>query len=367
MDFKEQLAEANRRLTDRRCRCRIEQRKNVLVLRATLPAKDGVSPVKQQRLSLGVPATPAGLSDAEFKAMQLDGELRQSSFRWDQWLGGEEAEQGLRVAVSRDEFVDAGRALHASKYRKKAKQDPRAKEKGAESWRKRWNVAFNKLPAGPITEKKLIVAIQKLEEGSASRKDTAMVWGMVSKQLGWNHDAIRAAGVGYGRQRLSPRDIPSDTEIEAAFDKLLEVSPHWARVWGMVATFGCRPSELGSATLSNEGILSIPDSKTGKPRSVTATKSAWVDRFKLRELPPPPGSPTGYAISTNANAARRRAGIRIRLYSLRHAAAIRLLKAGVPAELGAKLLGHSAVIFNETYLRWISEETIAAMMEKFNL
>ena len=79
MDFEKQVEEANRRLRGRRCRCRIELRKKALVLRATLPSKDGSQP-KQQRVAIGLPATATGLTDAEFQALRLDSDLRSGNF-----------------------------------------------------------------------------------------------------------------------------------------------------------------------------------------------------------------------------------------------------------------------------------------------
>lgn len=366
MDFSEQVSAANARLADRRCKCRIELRKKALVLRATLPDKEGLSPPKQQRLPIGAAATGTGLADAELKAMQLDSDLRNASFNWSEWIGGE-TESGQRQSVAHEEFVSLAKALHERKVKKKSRKDPRAVVRGQEGWRKRWAPALSKLPTGLITEKKLLGVVRSLEEGTACRRETALVLGMVAAELGWNQKAIREAGMGYGRRMLRKRDIPTDAEIEAAFDRLLAQSPHWARVWGLVATYGARPSELGTATLRADGVLIVEDSKTNKSRAVTPTKTAWVERFQLQALPPPPGKRDGYAISTNANAARRRAGIDIQLYSLRHAAAIRLLAAGVPAELAAKLMGHSAAMFNDLYTLWISEETIIGMMANYKL
>ena len=336
------------------------------MLRATLPTKQG-SQQKQQRIPIGAAATAAGLTEAEFKAFKLDTELRSGSFDWRNWSEADEGKPAQVAAVSREEFLTAGKALHSRKVKQKAKRDPNAVARGAESWRKRWQCALSKVPQGQVTEKKLVGVLKALEEGSASRREAGLILGMVAAEFGWDQKTIRSAGMGYGRQMLRKRDIPSEQEIEAAFDRLLEISPHWARIWGLVATYGARPSELGTAKLREDGVLMIEDSKTNRPRAVTPTKSAWIERFQLHSLPEPPGKKDGYSISTNCNAARRRAGIESPLYSLRHAAAIRLLGAGVPAELAAKLLGHSAAMFNETYTAWISEETIVELMARYKL
>ena len=208
---------------------------------------------------------------------------------------------------------------------------------------------------------------RSLPAATAARRETALLWGMVGRKLGMDPSLLREAGSGYGRKQLTPRDIPSDEEIEEAFNRLLQRSPHWARVLGMVATYGCRPSELGDAVLKEDNSLLITNSKTNRPRVAMPTKSIWVEKFQLHILPKPPGKNTGYVISTNCATAMRRQGITFQLYSLRHAAAVRLVKARVPSEVGARLLGHSVAMFNDTYPRWISEQTIPALVAQYNL
>jgi hypothetical protein len=360
MGFSDELASLNDQLAARRCKARIEQRKNSLALRATLPPKPGCSGgSRQQRIPLGLPAVMASLAEAELKALTLNTELRNGTFAWRTWQpGGKDADNTL---ITRSVFEESARRLHGEKY-------ANAPERGTESWRKRWAPALNKLPAhGEITIERLVALIEQLTPATAARRETGLVWGMVARKLGMDPTPLREAGSGYGRKQLTPRDIPSDEEIEAAFDQLVERSPHWARVLGMVATYGCRPSELGDAVLKPDNSLVVTKSKTNRPRVAMPTKTIWVERFQLHRLPTPPGKKTGYAISTNCAAAMRRQQITFQLYSLRHAAAVRLVKAGVPSEVGARLLGHSVAIFNETYTRWISEQTIPALVAQYKL
>jgi len=360
MVFSDELAALNQLLTQRKSRARVEQRKSSLTLRATLPPKPGTGGVaRQQRIPLGLPAVVASLAEAELKALTLSSELQSGTFDWSTWLPAE-AEPAKQL-ITRPVFEAMAKKLHTEKY-------ARFPERGAEAWRKRWASALRKLPAeGELTTKRLVASIEQLPPASAARRETGLVWGMVARKLGMDPSPLREAGSGYGRKQLTPRDIPSDEEIEAAFDLLLKRSPHWARVLGMVATYGCRPSELGEALLKRDNSLVVPSSKTDKPRVAMPTKSAWVERFQLHTLPPPPGENSGYAISTNCAAAMRRQGIEFKLYALRHAAAIRLIKAGVPSEVGARLLGHSVAMFNDTYTRWISEQTIPALVRQYNL
>jgi integrase len=360
MGFSDELANLNAQLGARRCKARVEQRKNSLALRATLPPKPGCSGgSRQQRIPLGLPAVMASLAEAELKALTLNTELRNGTFEWPAWQPDDKAV--AKTQITRSVFEVTARRLHAEKYAS-------APERGTEAWRKRWATALNKLPAqGELTLERLVAVIESLTPATSARRETGLVWGMVARKLGMDPTPLREAGSGYGRKQLTPRDIPSDEDIEAAFDQLLRRSPHWARVLGMVATYGCRPSELGDAVLKTNNSLVVTNSKTNRPRVAMPTKSSWVERFQLHTLPKPPGKDTGYAISTNCAAAMRRQGITFQLYSLRHAAAVRLVKAGVPSEVGARLLGHSVAMFNDTYTRWISEQTIPALLAQYNL
>lgn len=360
MAFGEELAALNRLLAERGSRARVEQRKSSLALRATLPPKQGSrGGARQQRIPLGLPAVVASLAGAELKALTLAAELQSGSFDWNNWLPAEtRPTQGL---ITREVFEAAAKKLHADKYK-------RSPERGAEAWRKRWVTALRKLPQeGELTIERLVNAIKQMPAASAGRRDTGLVWGMVARELGWDSAPLNKAGSGYGRKQLTRRDIPPDEKIEDAFDLLLERTPHWAWVLGMVATYGCRPSELGQAILKTDNSLEIPNSKTDKPRVAMPTKTAWVNRFQLHTLPTPPVKKSGYTIATNCAAMMRQRGINFQLYSLRHAAAIRLIKAGVPSEVGARLLGHSVAMFNDTYTRWISEQTIPALVAQYNL
>jgi len=362
MGFSDELAALNQQLAGRGCKARIEQRKSSLTLRATLPPKPGAGGgSRQQRIPLGLPAVIGSLHEAELKALTLSSKLRSRRFEWSSWQPSEASPIKEKELVTRAVFEETARRLHSEKYAK-------APERGAEAWRKRWASALNKLPIeGGLTIERLVAEVEKLPPTSAVRRETGLIWSMVARKLNMDPAPLREAGSGYGRKQLTPRDIPSDEEIEEAFEKLLQQSPHWARVLGMVATYGCRPSELGEAELRSDNSLVITNSKTNRPRVAMPTKSAWVARFKLHTLPKPPGKSTGYAISTNCAAAMRRQGISFKLYSLRHAAAVRLVKAGVPSEVGARLLGHSVAMFNDTYTRWISEETIPALVAQYNL
>ena len=342
------LQALNARLKDGRHKCVVEQRGASFCLRATLPTRDGTER-KQQRITLG---TEVDLYEAERKAIELGHQLRTKTFSWEAW-GEPEAPATITVA----DFIKAAQALHATKYRK----DP---ERGASAWSKKWAPALRKLPlSGGINEGVLLRVIRSMPAGSAARRDQGNLLSQVAKSLGLNTDALLAACRGYGVDKLTERDIPSDEAIEAAIKRI--ALPHWRWTFGMCAAYGLRPHECAELTWLEENWIEIHDkTKTGS-RRVTPCPSEWVNRFELRELPRPKQS--AQALGKAFNDGLDRAKVGIKPYNLRHAYALRLMSKGVPADLGARLMGHSLQVHQSTYQRWIEADRIQKAMAALSL
>ena len=346
------LGELNARLKSGGHRCSIEQRKASLVLRATLVDRSDPSTKRRQRISLNLPATFASLGDAEDKAHLLSRQLRSGTFTWEAW---EQAETPESITVA--DFLEAAKALHASKYKK----DP---ERGNNAWSKKWAPALRKLPpSGAITEAVLLRTIRKLPAGSAARRDQGNLLSQVAKSLGLETAALLEACRGYGVDKLTERDIPADAEIEAALRRI--ALPHWRWTFGMCAAYGLRPHECAGLTWLEDNWIEVHDkTKTGS-RRVTPCPSAWVESFALRELPRPTQSAS--TLTKVFNDALDRDKVTIKPYNLRHAFALRLLDKGVSADLGARLMGHSLQVHQSTYQRWIDADRIQKAMQGIQL
>jgi integrase len=341
------VALANARLKAGRTRCTIQLRGKVYSLVATLPTRDGTGR-KQQRISLGID----NVVDAERKAVELGSQINDNTFCWELW---EEPEQPQDITV--ENFRQAAERLHAAKYRK----DP---ERGTSAWTKKWKPALNKLPpSGVVNEAVLLRVIRKLPAGTASRRDQGNLLAQVAKSIGIHHETLLEACRGYGVDKLTERDIPSDDAIEAAISKIR--LPHWKWAFGMGAAYGLRPHECANLTWLENNWIEVHDkTKTGS-RRVTPCPSAWVDRFSLRDLPRPPQPPSTF--SKAFNDALDRDKVAIKPYNLRHAYALRLLDRGVSADLGARLMGHSLQVHQSTYQRWIEADRIQKAMQGISL
>ena len=124
-----ELEAANARLKAGKLRCSIQLRGRVYTLVATLPTRDGTGH-KQQR----IPLPEVDLFEAERRAVVLGEQLRSDNFTWEAW----DTPQGPATITVAD-FLEAAKALHASKYKK----DP---ERGNNAWSKKWAPALRKLP-----------------------------------------------------------------------------------------------------------------------------------------------------------------------------------------------------------------------------
>jgi len=327
-----------------------------LYLRATLPSRSGGAS-SQQRLPIGN-ATPIELAQAEVLSIQLSLEIQNGTFAWKNWIKDEEE---LKHDESKthtvQDFIKAAERLHTSKYAKNP-------ERGKESWNKKWKPALNKLPSsGPASEAVLLRVIQQMPASTAARRDQGNLLAHIAESINIDPQKLRKASHGYGVAKLTKRDIPSDEKIVECYEKLRE--PHWKWAWGCCATFGLRPHELVELEINPDGTATVSDkTKTGS-RIVKACPSIWIKKFNLMH----PHRPT-QSVNSLAKVfgdALERAGIPMRPYALRHAYALRLLSAGVPPELGARLMGHSVQMHTQTYQRWIDADRIKQSMERFKL
>ena len=343
-----ELAAANARLKAGKLRCSIQLRGQVFNLVATLPTRDGTGR-KQQR----IPLPGADLFEAERRAVLLGEQLRARVFTWEDWETTTRGQESVTVA----DFRQAAQALHASKYRK----DP---ERGASAWSKKWAPALGKLPpSGAVTEGSLLRVIRSMPAGSACRRDQGNLLTQVAKSLGLETSALLEACRGYGVDKLTERDIPSDEAIEAAFKQIRQ--PHWRWTFGMCAAYGLRPHECAELTWLEDDWIEVHDNTKTGARRVTPCPSAWVKQFELRDLPrPTQGART---LTKVFNDALDRAQVAIKPYNLRHAYSLRLLSKGVSADLGARLMGHSLQVHQSTYQRWIEGDRIQKAMQGLSL
>jgi hypothetical protein len=345
-----ELDAANARLKAGKHRCSIQLRGRSFALVATLPERSGAGR-KQQRIALG----EINLYEAERRAVELGHQLQTKTFTWDAWT--EQPPEAYASQLTVDTFQAHAKATHTAKYRA-------SPERGANAWSKKLAPALKKMPpSGPVTEAVLLRIIRLMPEGSAGRRDQGNLLCSIGESLGLELSKARAACRGYGAAQLTPRDIPSDSDIEATWARIK--LPHWRWMWGVCAAYGLRPHEAANLKIRPDGKVKVDDSTKTGSRICSACPSNWITEFQLHDLPRP--TQAAGTLAKVFGDALERDGITLRPYVLRHAYAIRLISRKIPITISALMMGHSVDVHTRTYHRWITEEQVLAALDGFNL
>jgi hypothetical protein len=355
------LAQVNQRLKAARLGLQIECRSNRLALRGTLPPRPG-SPHRrpvQQRLSLGLPATTAGLKEAEQEAKIIAAQLIQNVFDWRQYqihgngLRLSQMELAEQVEVFAQHFLSQAEGVH-----------------GRASAKTTWNTAYapylRKLIALAQTQPKLTLVeviyqtIAAIDPQTRSRQIccTALAAFADFMALELPEDLKQL----WGNYRTShARQLPSDLEIVAAWQ--LIPNPAWQFVYGLMATFGLRNHEVFfcnymEMTRGGTSIQVLPTTKTGS-HEVWAFYPEWIETFQLRERSLPTiqtdlNQTTLQRIGQRVTSQFRRYSIPFSPYDLRHAWAVRTIHFGLPDTVAARMMGHSVAVHTRTYHQWIT-------------
>jgi integrase len=359
----DRLTTLNQRLKIAQLGVQVERRGQKLSLRATLPPRPGSPRLKphQQRISLNLPATPAGLKQAEQEAKVVAAQLIQNTFSWRDYLpilDGKRLSQlefADKVAAFRQDLL--GRSPHRSA-----------------SARANWDTAYapylRKLEATIAAHPHLSLteALYKTVEATPAHRRsrqtccTALSAFAAYLNLDLPRDLKTYWGT-YTATQTQARDLPSDEDIVAIFDTI--PNPTWRFVYGVMATYGLRNHEV---FFCNYQSLQNPDSaavievlettKTGR-HEVWPFYPEWVTRFQLQEVCLPPintdlSQTTLQRIGQRVSAQFKRYGIPFSPYDLRHAWAVRTIHVGLPDTVAAQMMGHSVAIHNRTYHRWMT-------------
>ena len=363
MDVDALLDAANAGLKAKGARARIGRMRHTLCLRATLPLKEGGGK-RQQRFPIGLPATPQGVFKAEAKALELHVQLVEGSFSWDAWepKQSEAPEPGpSEKRIDSEDFRQAMRDLHAKNYRGKRQDSAQM------TWDKKWKPVLNKLPLlGYVDEETLLHLLRtKTKENSAARRDQGNILANVADSLGIETKRLREIAKGYSSSELQERDIPSDEKILEIHERIK--LPHWRWAWMMCATFGLRPHELAAGHWDPEDgrFWQVDDNSKTKAHLAMPVPSQWIDTYNLHALNGLDRPPL--TVSKAFNDALDRDAIGITPYNLRHRYAIRCFEKGVLTQDAARSLGHSVVVHERTYKKWLQADQIRKAFDRYQL
>ncbi|MEB3360042.1 MAG: site-specific integrase [Synechococcales bacterium] len=359
------IQSVNQRLKAAQLGLQLERRGNKLSLRGTLPPRPDRHRLKphQQRLSLGLPATPAGVKQAEQQAKIIAAQLIQRTFDWRDYLplaGGQrlcEMDVAQKIDAFRQDF-----------FNQPQRQD--APASALANWETAYLPYLRKLEAIAQTSPHLdlVEAIYKTIEAipahTRSRQVCCTALGALATFLRLDLPTdLKTYWGTYNASRARPRQLPTDEEIVAVYHTIPH--PAWRFVYGVMATYGLRNHEVFFSDYSQlqQGhpaatVNVLETTKTGD-REVWPFYPEWVQQFQLTEVTLPNlttdlEQTTLQRIGQKVSSQLRRYGLPFSPYNLRHAWAVRTIHFGLPDTIAAQMMGHSVAIHTRTYHRWLT-------------
>ena len=370
MDLLEGLDAINQKLKEDGFRLRIEQRGRRLNLRGLLPTCENPDASRVQRLSPGLPATPAGLREAEQTVRLIERQLNRGAFKWQDWRSSKRASrtrtdprQSKDIAAVIAQFEEA---FFADPKRRRSPSGSRTTWTGAYLPYLRRLQAIT--PEDAIDANSLLKTLSSYEDGSRSRQQCATTLGALASHLELNlPDDWRQEAGGYGLHKAQFRQLPTDQQILETAMRI--PNPRWRLAYGLMATYGLRNHEVffcDYSPLSQGGdrvLRVLPTTKTGEHQSWPFHPD-WVESFGLEQLGDNssalPEISTDLRTTTLQQVGRRvseqfrRYELPIKPYDLRHAWAVRTIHIGLPDTVAARMMGHSVAIHTRTYHHWIT-------------
>jgi len=396
-DIDELLRSRNAALAAAGVRLRLERRGGCLGLRGPLPCRGGRvdrAGFKVQRLSLGLPATTAGLIDAEAHLLQLQGQLAQGRFDWQQprpepapaapGSPGAPPDPGAgssRPAVAANlpatqDITPLDLQAELDGFEQAFFADPRRRRQIAGS-RSTWRAAYRPylrrlllMAVGQpqLSEALLLQVLESYALASRSRQQCGIALAALAE-----HSAISLPGDwrersgGYGQHAARFRQLPLDGAIVELVERI--PNPGWRLAYGLMAAYGLRNHEVFFCDFSalapgGDRVLRVlPTSKTGE-HQVWPFQPEWVERFELERLGRDPKALPAVGLDLRRTTLKqvgqrvaeqfRRYDLPITPYDLRHAWAVRTIHIGLPDTVAARMMGHSVMIHTRTYHHWIT-------------
>lgn len=340
MDISAKISATNDRLKAQLIKISIGQASEKLHLRGTLPPREGSGKKRpyQQRIYVSLPANPAGLKAAEREARLVAAQLINKEFEWARY-----ERAGSTPAGSCGDWIRKFERWYI--HTKGGKQ---------ETWKGDYVKGLRHLkPSATLTPAALERAILATEPNTKSRQRACMAVGALAKFAKVDFDASPFRG-SYSQRKTAIRNVPSCAAVAEYREKV--PNPAWRWVYGMMATYGLRNHECFKVDLSEFPIVYVlEETKTGS-REVWPCYPEWAEDWGLNKplLPDIDLTRTNTLIG-NSVTSYLSPKLPFKPYDLRHAWAVRTISFGWPDAFSAQQMGHSLVVHNETYQRWISK------------
>lgn len=364
-DLDTRITQLNQRLKAAQLGLQVERRGQKLSLRGTLPPRPGSHRLRphQQRISLDLPATAAGLKQAEQEAKIIAAQLIQNMFDWRRYLpvagGGRLHQMDLPQqlqAFQRHMLQELTQTEHAASART--------------TWEKAYAPYLRKLQAIAQSHPQLSLAeaiyetIQSIPTHSRSRQVCCTAFGALAEFLRLELPIdLKTLWGTYSPSHTQTRNLPSDRQIIEAYARIPNSA--WRFVYGIMAAYGLRNHEVFfcnyEALAQNQpgAMIEVLDTTKTGHHEVWPFYPEWVDQFNLRDIQLPAINTdltrtTLQRIGQQVTCQFRRYEIPFSPYDLRHAWAVRTIHFGLPDTVAARMMGHSVAVHTRTYHRWLN-------------
>lgn len=368
------IAATNASLRARGIRLAIEQRRSSLCLRGTWPDASGQR--RQQRLPLGLVATPSGLVEAEGLAVLVAAAI-----------GRGEPPASVVAAKRPGKATPSTTSITVAAAIEAMERDywaTRARTSASERSWARLRTELNRLPPGATLTLDLLEAtvLRKTEPNSRTRKEACMVFARLGRMVGLQ--GVEGLSRLRGHYEPEPRELLSDAQILQLMEALRPTPWGWCLC--AMAAYGVRPGEVPSVVPNDDGTATVLTLKrhhrAPSPRTCFALPTEWIERLQLHRVEIPHDARWTRPEQYDSDRAKRWGESFYRsmrtkpvqsalqdvgaeeldLYGLRHAWARRSIEKGLPLTLCAKALGHNAATHEQAYHRWISGGDLRAAL-----
>lgn len=364
----------NNALRQRGLRMLVEQRRQALVVRGTFPQLDGTR--KRSRISLDLRAADTSLVTAELRCLQLHEAISRGTYPPElPWSTLVHAPSPVEPSVLTCRAAVHSFEEHYWRIRPRTPASERTWDRIA--------LELRRLPPNaPCTLQQLLRTAAATKPGTRTRLECCKVFKRLAKQQNLEGNLEELSDM-KGSYEPAARSIPQDERLIALLEELRPTK--WGWCYAAMATYGCRPAEVPSLVIHEDGTAGCLTVKRRNrapiERTCFALPKAWIERFALQDVSIPGGtrwtqpeqydSALGKKFVDAWRHSRRAKDIHrlieahvpeFDLYDLRHRWAIRSIEAGKPLTLCARALGHSASVHEQTYHRHIQRADLRAAM-----
>ena len=369
MNLIQEINTFNDKFATRGSKLKIEKRGERLNIRGSLQSKEDKNDFKVQRISLGLKADMPGLEEAKKKLQLINLQLELKQFEWINWTSIPNKKE------NKNDFELSTKISQFEEYFFKEEKNEYLTSTRKTTWRSSYKPYLKRILDiynSSVNEDLVNIFLETLKtykEGSRSRKQCATSLSVLANFLEIRlPEDWKLNSRGYGLNKASFRELPTDEVIEKLWEKIPNKS--WKFVFGLMATYGLRNHEVFFCdlhSLRNFGdkiIRVLPTTKTGE-HQVWPFHPEWVEKFELSNLGNNPEllpdinrdlrKTTLQNIGKKITDQFKRYSLQIRPYDLRHAWAVRTIFYDLPDTVAARMMGHSVSLHTQTYHHWITK------------